>query len=151
MHYVMLSTCVCTNYMLLSISKVLHRWRCFCRDIIGLEDRSSKLKYVLIWLEGRDVFYSFYQTIVINVVVLISIVYGRCAKVLLCLRIDEMRLCISYKFYTNDILKKYRMFVKCFNSALLFIRLYMMNVRKVSFKTSERWSTSVALQECYIV
>ena len=53
--------------------------------------------------------------------------YGLCPKVFLCLRFDEMRLSISLEFYMKDILKTYKMFMKNFDSALLFICLYAMN------------------------
>ena len=53
--------------------------------------------------------------------------YGTCPKVLLCLRIDEMRLSISYEFYMEEILKTMQIFVKSFDSALLFICMYAMN------------------------
>ena len=56
--------------------------------------------------------------------------YGSCPKVHLCLRFDEMILSISYKFYIKDILNAYRVFVKSFNSVLLFICLYAMKDKK---------------------
>ena len=72
-------------------------------------------------------FYFLYRSIVINVVVLNSIVYRLCSKEFLCIRFDEIRLRISYEFYMKDILKTYRMSMKNFISALLFICLYAMN------------------------
>ena len=70
---------------------------------------------------------------------------GPCPKVFLCLRFDEMRHNISYEFYLKDTLKTYRMFVKSINSALLFICLYAMKMRKGLYKTSEKSSMPVVL------
>ena len=70
MHYVILSTCGCTSFMFFFISKVIHRWTFFWKAKLGLEDRQSKLKFVLIWLEGINVFYFPYWSIAIDLVVL---------------------------------------------------------------------------------
>ena len=60
-------------------------------------------------------------------VVLYFFLYWTCHRVFFCLRFDEMRLSVSYEFYMKDILRTYRIFVKSFKSALLFICVYAMN------------------------
>ena len=98
---------------------------------IGLEDRSSKLKYVLIWLEGLDIFNFLYQSIgvdlLVDLLVLSSFLYWSYPKVLTCLRFDEMRNSIYYEFYMKYILKTYRIILRRFIFALLFIYLYSIN------------------------
>ena len=121
---------VCTNSMILSISKVIYGWRFFCIAKLRLGDRTIKLKYVLIWLEDIDAYYFLYQSILIDLVVLISIMYGPCPKVLLCLWYDEMRFSISYEFYLKEFLNTYIMFTKSINFVQHFICLYAMNDTK---------------------
>ena len=70
-----------------------------------------------------------FRSIVIGLVVHITIVWAM-YLVFLCQGFDDMTLSISYGFYMKVILKDDSNVVKSFNSALLFIYVYVMNDTK---------------------
>ena len=97
--------------------------------------------YVFIWYGGIDLFYSTYWSCVIDLVVLDFYCVWIMSQVLLCLRLDEMRLSISYEFFYERDFNDYDNVCINFNYALLFATYMPWTLRKGLYKTTQRSST----------
>ena len=84
--------------MLLSISVVVGRWGAFGKQDMDRTTIQEKLKYVLNWLKGIDVFYVSYWSIVIDYVFLYSYFLLAVYQVFSCVSLMRLRLSNSYDF-----------------------------------------------------
>ena len=130
MHCAIVSTCLCTNPILLSIAKVIHRWRWFWERSLDYRIFQARFKYVLIWLEGITIIEYLLFMHCNRLSNTIFRLYDPCAKYILCLWFNDMIHSISNGFYMKEILKEYSHIMKSFNFALLLIYVYGMNDTK---------------------
>lgn len=129
MLYSLLRICVCTNSILLYISKVINRWRWFWEWILDYRFFQECLNYILILLEGINVFWFHILTHFIGLVVLYFYCMGG-APIILVSRIWWYETYYFIWFYMKEILKDYSNAVNSFNSTLLLINVYSMNYMK---------------------